>query len=98
MEICIYYTISWEKQEHILKNPCAGRDGCAVLTLCNTEVNEALLPKLNRDDPAQQGHQPAGQHTVKGKEKKIFLEQVVWTQSMVPEAGKGMLHARNVKT
>lgn len=78
MEIHIYYTISWEKQEHTLKNPCAGRDSCAVLTPCNTEANEVVLAKLSRDDPAQQGHQPAGQHTVKREEKKrVFFEQMV---------------------
>lgn len=73
VEIYICYTFSWEKQEDILKNPCAGRDSCAVLTLCNTEANEAVLAKLNRDDPAQQGRQHAGQHTAKGKEKKRFF-------------------------
>lgn len=78
MEIYICYTFRWEKQEDILKNPCAGRYSFAVLTLCNTEANEAVLAKLSRDDPAQQGRQPAGQHTAKGKEKKrCFFEQVV---------------------
>lgn len=99
MEIYIYYTFSWEKQEHILKKPCAERDSWAMLTLCNTEASEAVFAKLSRDDPAQQGCQPARQHIVKEKEKKNMLfEQVMWIQSMVPVAETGMLYVDSLKT
>lgn len=58
-----------EAKEHLHFKESLCRKG----QLCNTEANEAVLAKLSRDYPPQQGRQPRGQHTVKGKEEKIFL-------------------------